>query len=115
MIDVIDEAGRMLFLMMAGHAYADFALQTPFHSAAKYPGNDHRYPWAVALACHSLIHGGIVALVTGLWWLGVAETAAHAAIDGGKGRGWYGQVTDQVLHITCKIAWMIIALRVALH
>lgn len=112
---VIDEAGRMLFLMIAGHAYADFALQDPFHSGAKYPGNKTGIPWPVGLMCHALIHGGIVALATGFWLLGVAETAAHAAIDGGKGRGWYGQTTDQILHIVCKIAWTIIAISVALH
>ena len=108
---MIDDVGRMMFLMMAGHAYADFALQSPHHSRAKYPGNETGIPWTVGLGCHGLIHGGIVALVTGSWLLGVAETVAHAGIDGLKSRGWYGQTTDQFLHFACKIAWMIIALK----
>lgn len=112
---MFDEAARMMFLMIAGHAYADFALQDRFHSAAKYPGNDTGYPWYVGLGCHSLIHGGIVALATGLWWLGVAETTAHALIDFGKGRGWWNATADQIAHIACKIAWTIVAILVALR
>jgi hypothetical protein len=106
----MDEAARLLFLMIAGHAYADFGLQTPWHSAAKRPGNSTGIPWFVGLAMHSLIHGGIVALVTGLWWLGAAEALAHAGIDAGKGRGCYGAITDQILHFACKIIWVIIAI-----
>lgn len=109
----MNEAAQMLFLMMAGHAYADFALQDPWHSAVKYPGNAYNYPWPVALLCHSLIHGGIVALITGYWWLGVLETAAHGAIDWGKAKSWYGATADQLAHVACKIVW--VATAVALH
>jgi hypothetical protein len=107
---MIDEIGRLLFLMLAGHAYADFALQDPWHSAVKYPGNAHGYPWPVALACHGLIHGGLVALATGVWWIGALEAAAHAGIDYGKSRGWYGARADQLAHFVCKIIWMIIVI-----
>lgn len=96
---------ELMFFMIAGHAYADFALQGPWHSSAKYPGNEHGYPWQVGLLCHGLIHGGIVGLVTGSWLLGTFETISHAMIDYGKSRGWYGNVTDQLAHITCKIIW----------
>lgn len=112
---VIDEAARLMFLMMAGHAFADFALQDPWHSAVKYPGNVHGYPWPVALACHGLIHGGIVAVITGVWWIGALEAVAHAGIDAGKARRWFGAITDQLLHIACKIAWTVIVIWGALR
>ena len=103
---------QMLFLMVAGHAYADFALQSGWHSSVKRPGNPHGYPWPVALACHSLIHGGIVALVTGMWWLGALESIVHGATDYIKGRGWIGAVTDQLIHLACKVLWCVLAMGV---
>ncbi len=102
----------MLFLLLAGHAYADFALQTPHHSAAKCPGNKTGIPWQVGLGYHALIHGGIVALVTGYWWLGVAETIIHGTTDHIKWRRWIDPLTDQAIHIGCKIIWVIIAISV---
>lgn len=98
-----------MFYMLAGHALADFALQTPRTSAAKYPGNRTGIPWQLGMAYHSLIHGACVGIATGHWLLGVAETIAHGSIDLAKGRGWYGNRADQALHIACKIIWMIIA------
>lgn len=92
-------------MMAAGHAYADFALQSPHHSAAKLPGNNTGIPWYAGLGCHSLIHGGIVALITGWWVLGVAETISHAIIDYSNGRGWITPRTDQILHALCKVIW----------
>jgi hypothetical protein len=109
---MIDEAGRLLFLMLAGHAFADFAIQTEYTSRAKRPGGSANVPWQMALLYHSLIHGGIVALVTGYWLLGVAETIAHMWLDYGKGREWISARTDQLAHIACKIVWAFIALYV---
>lgn len=99
-----------MFLMLAGHAYADFALQDPWHSAAKYPGNSVGFPWYAGLGCHSLIHGGIVALITGSWMLGVYETIGHAITDYLKSRGLYGARTDQALHIAQKLVWAMVVL-----
>src|SRR5882757_1823110 len=106
---MIDHAGQMLFLMIAGHAFADFGLQDAYQSQAKR-ADFNPSGWFHALLCHSLIHGGIVALVTGQWMIGVAETVAHAMIDYGKGRKWYGTTADQTMHIGYKIIWMIIAI-----
>jgi hypothetical protein len=104
------DVGMMFFLMLAGHAYADFALQTPHHSSAKYPGNRTGVPWQVGMMCHGLIHGGIVALITGIWWLGALETVAHAGIDYAKSRRAFGPVADQLLHFGCKVIWLIVAI-----
>jgi hypothetical protein len=105
---------RLIFLMMVGHAIADRPLQDPVMRAEKnsprVPGNRK---WIFGLACHGLIHGGAVAVVTGLWWLGVIETAVHAGIDDAKCRGRIGLITDQALHLICKILWAIVAVWIA--
>lgn len=101
---------ELLFYMMAAHAFADFALQSPWHSGVKYPGNPSGYPWDVALMNHGLIHGGLVGLITGIWWIGALEAAAHTLIDFGKSQRWYGSVPDQLMHFACKIVWVTIAI-----
>jgi hypothetical protein len=102
----MQQSAYMLFLMIAGHAYADFALQSQYHSGAKHPGNQYHYPWYAALTCHSLIHGGLVALITGSVVLGIAETVAHWLIDCAKGRKLFGMAVDQIAHIGCKFIWI---------
>lgn len=111
---MIDLFCSLMFLMVAGHALADRPLQEGAIRADKYaprgvPG-DHR--WLFGLACHSLIHGGFVAVITGHWWLGVAETVSHMAIDDQKMRGRFGMITDQALHMICKLAWAGIAVSI---
>lgn len=103
---------ELLFLMAAAHALCDFPLQPGGMSAAKRVGGDPDFPWWAALTGHGLIHGGAVALITGFWWLGAAETVAHAVIDGAKCRGAYGMKTDQALHLICKVVWALITFRV---
>lgn len=101
---------QILLLMLAAHFVCDWALQPAGLSIAKRPGGDATLPWPLALAGHSLIHGGGVAAITGLWWLGVAETLAHAAIDRAKTLGQISTVTDQALHLACKLAWAMTAI-----
>lgn len=105
---MIDQFCGFLFLMFAGHALCDFPLQPPAMSSAKR-GLELGFPWWAALIGHGAIHGGAVALATGLWWLGAAETASHALIDGAKCRGAFGMKVDQALHLLCKVGWAWIA------
>lgn len=95
-----------LFWLLCAHALCDYPLQGNFLAL----GKDHRYPlpgipWQHCLFAHALIHAGAVALVTGSIALGLAELAAHAAIDYGKSAGIYGFHMDQVLHVAAKLAW----------
>lgn len=103
----IDAAAQALLLMGAAHVLCDFPLQPGMLSVAKRPGGDPRLPWPMALGGHALMHGGAVAAITGAWWLGVAETAAHAGIDFAKTRGAFGVAVDQALHLACKAAWAV--------
>ena len=111
MLTVLNQAVGLLFLMAAGHALADRPLQEGAIRAEKYAPRGVGDPrWVYGIACHSLIHGGFVAVITGLWWLGLAETLSHAAIDEAKCRRRIGQVVDQLLHGACKVAWTIVAI-----
>ena len=96
--------------LVAGHAVCDYPLQGDFLARAKnrampIPG----VPWYQALGSHAIIHGGAVALLTGVPLLGVAEVIAHAAIDDAKCMGRISFNTDQALHIGCKFVWALIA------
>jgi len=108
------QALTMLFLLLAAHALADYPLQGDFlakakNRAAPIPG----VPFYQALGAHAVIHGGFVALITGVWWLGLAEVAAHALIDDAKCTGKIDFNTDQVLHVACKLFWVAAALSLA--
>lgn len=105
---------QMLGALIVGHALADYPLQGDFLSRAKnrtapIPG----VPWYHALGAHVAIHGGAVALITGIWWLGLAEALVHAVTDDAKCRGRISFNTDQAIHVACKVAWVAIAWSIA--
>ena len=112
------EFWRLVFLMLAGHALADFGLQSDRMSFSKRRDNPAvdtaGLPvWWMWLGAHALMHGGAVAVVTGVWWLGLLETVFHCLIDSFRGPGitppaWL----DQAMHAFCKLAWALIALEV---
>jgi len=101
-----------MFWLIAGHAVADFALQTRWMTVAK---NQHsslnleaEVVWPIALSAHGLIHGAAVALVTGSTLLGVLEAGSHVVIDYAKSDGRFGLYADQILHVLCKVIWLIL-------
>ena len=114
----------LAFRLLCGHALADFCLQSEWVARNK---NRHASPagydpklhgakqcvWPYVLTAHALTHGLAVYLATGLLALGLAETVAHWLIDFFKCERWYGIHIDQGLHLACKVAWLILALRVA--
>lgn len=104
---------QTFFLLIAGHALADYPLQGEFLALGKSRAKPSPFvPWYQALGAHALIHGGMVALITGIWWLGVLEALCHALIDDSKCTGKIGFNTDQMLHLFCKLLWVIIAVNV---
>lgn len=106
------DACLVFFLLLVGHALADQPLQPAWLSAAKrrWSTEGRKGVWVMALGGHGLIHGGFVALLTGSWVLGAAETVAHALIDFAKCERKIGMWTDQTLHVLCKVVWVVIAL-----
>jgi hypothetical protein len=109
---------ELFFYLIAGHALADFALQSDDMAKGKNrnrrldmmlkipPGQKPMTVWPYWLTSHALIHGGAVALITGVWWLGLAEFVIHWAIDFAKCENWTGIHTDQALHVACKLLWL---------
>lgn len=104
---------QMLWWMIVGHAVCDYPLQGDFLAKGKNRKNPiPGVPWFICLLAHSLIHGGMVALVTGSIFLGIAETGWHAVIDLLKCEGVFGFKFDQFLHIFFKMIWAFAAIGV---
>lgn len=102
-----------LWWLVVGHALADFVLQSDTMAKGKNrhrrtdppPGARYQPTWGYWLTAHALIHGGVVAVVTGSVGLGLAEAVAHWLIDFGKCENWYGIHADQGAHGLCKLVW----------
>jgi hypothetical protein len=104
----------LLIALLMAHALFDYPLQGDFLSKAKnrtapIPG----VPWWQALTAHAIIQGGAVALITGIWWLFIAEALIHWLADDAKCRNRISYNTDQAIHVLCKFAWWGIALAVS--
>ncbi|MCB1672367.1 MAG: DUF3307 domain-containing protein [Gammaproteobacteria bacterium] len=105
-----------LFMLMVGHALADFVLQPEVMGYGKNRNSDihnnqsSRFPhWAYWMTGHSLIHGGIVFLITGNILLGLIETVSHWCIDFMKCEGRLTLHQDQALHVALKVAYAALA------
>lgn len=108
---------ELFFYLLVGHAVADFALQPDSMGKGKNrnrkidrsaipPGQKYVACWPYWLTAHALVHGGAVAVITGVWWLGLIETAAHWTIDFCKCDNKITVHQDQSLHIGCKIVYL---------
>lgn len=99
----------LFFAFVCVHALADFPLQGDYLARQKSRITaSSRAEWMVALTAHCLIHAGGVWLVSGSLALGLTELTLHCLIDLGKGEGKYGLVTDQLLHVACKAAYVVL-------
>ena len=99
----------LFFAFLCVHALADFPLQGDYLARQKTRGTaTSRSEWIVALTAHCLIHAGSVWLISGSLVLGITELILHGLIDLGKGEGKFGLVTDQLLHVGCKAAYVVL-------
>jgi hypothetical protein len=101
-----------IFMLLFGHAIADFVLQPDAMGYGKNRNDkihakEHSlFPvWYYWLTAHALVHGGIVYMITGNIWLGVLETVLHWITDFAKNEGWIGMHQDQGIHISCKAGY----------
>ena len=111
-----------LFLLLCGHALADFALQSDVmaklknrHVVIERPISPRYCPcWYYWLTAHALIHGGIVFVISA--WLfdlpiaftaGIIEMVMHWGIDFVKCEGWTDPNQDQLYHLICKIIYVV--------
>ncbi len=108
----------LVFALMCSHAVCDFALQSDAMAKGKNrhykttppPGAKFQPSWPHWLTAHAMIHGAGVYIVTGFWWLGLAEAVCHWIIDFNKCDNRIGMNTDQALHIACKLLWAAIVI-----
>ena len=102
----------ILFALIVMHALLDFPLQGDAVAVNKNPNANtplqKHVPCYYWLLSHALVHGGGVMLITGSVWLGMAETLAHFVIDYNKCMGRYSIHIDQLLHVICKIIWVLV-------
>lgn len=103
----------MFWWLIVGHAVADYWAQSDWMAKTKNPfgiaSSGPRGMWFYALTSHALMHGAAVAFVTGSISLGICEAIAHWVIDFGKCGNFYGIHVDQIAHVVCKVAWVLIA------
>lgn len=91
------------------HALADFPLQGDYLASQKTrAAASSRSDWIVALVAHCVIQAGGVWLVSGSIALAAVELVLHALIDLGKGEGKFGILTDQGLHLACKLGYALV-------
>lgn len=108
----------LFFMLLIGHALADFALQSTDMAKGKnrhnkvIPPKGQKYVacWPYWMSAHSLIHGGAVWFCTGMVGLGLAETVVHFLTDMVKCEGHTNPHGDQLIHLACKVLWVIIVL-----
>lgn len=112
------DAPSLLFALLCSHAVCDFALQSDAMAKGKNrhnqttppPGAKYQPSWGHWLTAHAMIHGAGVYVITGVWWLGLAEAACHWVIDFNKCDNRIGMNTDQALHLVCKVAWCVVVI-----
>lgn len=98
-----------LWWLLVGHALADFTFQNDTMAVNK---NRHLndiskgVPWYYWMTAHSLIHGGMVTILTANPFLGILESFLHWGIDFAKCEKWTNIHIDQALHALCKIAYV---------
>lgn len=114
------DAIQVIFLLCAGHALMDYPLQGEFLSTCKNrhllrERNDPTRPvqiWPICMTAHSLLHAVAVWAITGCFILCVIEFVLHWVIDAAKCENWTTFTQDQVLHVICKVAYVIAAMQV---
>ena len=110
MTSLVQQGPLVLFFAFAiVHALADFPLQGDFLAKQKSRGtSSSTSEWLIALSAHCLIQAGGVWLVSGSAVFAAVELVLHGLIDIGKGERKFGIVTDQALHLLCKLAYALI-------
>jgi len=99
---------NILILLVLGHFVADYPLQTDRIATEKCPGCDKVLSWRWWLTAHAATHGFLVACITGIPLLGLAEMGVHTVIDLAKCKGFYRLGLDQTLHLSAKLIWALL-------
>lgn len=110
MIEAIIPGICLFLILVAVHFAIDIQFQSDFvalNKRRKTPDKDRRIPWYYAMASHVSVH----ALAVG-WFLGfqfgLFEFVAHFMIDVAKCEELTDIHQDQLMHIACKAAWVML-------
>ncbi|MEP2775065.1 MAG: DUF3307 domain-containing protein [Luteolibacter sp.] len=108
----------LFFAMAIGHCIGDYPLQGAFlamgknrhlDASALFGGNQApKDLWIHALTAHSLIHCGMVWLITGSALLAIVEFVLHWLTDFIRCEGWISYSSDQGIHFGCKLFYAIL-------
>lgn len=112
---------KLFFLLVFGHCLADTALQPDRMGRGKSRHNPidmNRVPvgqkpihlWWMQLTHHSMIHGGIVCIITGSLLFGIIEVMGHWIIDFFKCESKYSPYGDQALHLGMKLIYILLTI-----
>lgn len=106
---------ELFFLLIAGHAVGDFALQNEWvavnknrHARDKFPLDKQEKMlviWPHVLTAHALHHAFLIFLITHNATVSIAEAVVHWVTDFGKNEDWYDFHIDQYIHIGMKLVW----------
>lgn len=99
-------------MLVTAHYLCDYPLQGEFIGRFK----DRNVPspiagvtiWWQLLTAHAFIHALAVFLITQSLLLAAIELIAHWVIDDAKTEGWFDFHGDQLAHIVCKIAYVML-------
>lgn len=106
----MDRFLTLLLLLCAGHALCDYPLQGDFLARGKnHTAPLPHVPWRQCLLAHSLIHAGMVLLITGSLDLALLELVIHGATDWAKCEDWISFDVDQTIHYNCKLVYAALA------
>lgn len=110
LIDFHLSFGAMLFWLLVGHCYFDYAGQGDFLAVIKNHNTEvGKGLWVWGLPSHAMLHAASVALFTGYISLGLAEAVIHALVDRLKCNTKISYHADQWAHVMCKVVWAAIA------
>jgi len=107
----------VLYILLLGHALADFALQSDSMGRGKNrnrqienlpPGQTPTVVWPYWLSAHAGVHAAAVGIVTHSVELSMIEFVAHWLIDFNKCENRLTVHEDQALHVACKIVYAMI-------
>lgn len=106
---------KLLFLLLIGHAFADFALQTGAIAWGKRRSNISRHlykgkvmcKWPYYLTAHALIHAGCVYYITCSLLFAFIELVSHWLIDFCSCEQKINVHEDQFFHVALKIVYAV--------
>ncbi len=93
---------QTLWMLLCGHALADYALQSEWMIREKNRRYSQDGHWWWVLIAHSLINGFFVFVITQSTILGLVETVVHGITDLLKCEDVISPNVDQSIHLISK-------------